>query len=726
MRQYIRLMTVLLGCGPAAAQESTPARSDAALAGLPPEAPELHSDAEPEPPLAGLIASGAAEAHRRAFEFADDGRVAAAIAALPSDAEPLMRTLMRWVAFTNRDRASFAELARFIEEHPNWPRQGLLRRRAETALELDTPRAAVLDWFAAHPPATGYGRLVYAAALLDEGRHLEGLAWLREGWRNARLPMSDERRILRRYGELLTKDDHAARIDYLLWQRARSEAARLFDKVPKDIAALARARAALIAFSWNVDGAIARVPEHLQNDAGLIYDRAYWRRIKGKHAAARTLLLTARVDGSEIERPDRWWRERHFQARRALRRGLYDDAYGLAARHGMLDGFDTGNAEDLEEAAGLPRRARAQISEAEWLAGWIALRFLNRPADALRHFETMYSVVGLPVSLARGAYWAGRAAEALGDGSLAAEWYETAAAHKTTFYGQLALERAGGDIAAIADAAAVPDAGARAAFSRRELVRAAQLLAALGAERELHYVIRHLTARAGTPGEKALVAELAEQLERPQVGVIAAKTALRDGALIVERGYPVIGPVGASGTEASLIHAIARQESQFDPAAVSHVGAMGLMQLMPGTAYRVARQLAYPYSKERLLADARYNLTLGSAYFAALLERFSGSPILALAAYNAGPGAVERWLRDYGDPRDMSADIIDWIELIPYSETRNYVQRVLEAAPIYAMRLEAGAPEHIGAFMALGRDGPGRPVAPALDAAPRLPPAGGN
>jgi len=675
---------------------------------------------KPEPPPL-FLRDGRAANLTAAFERAEQGRLAAARSAMPSlrDAPAgtaaLLEDVLEWTAYVNGANAPFSEIRAFLAAHEAWPRTYTLRRRAEEAMTSRTPRAAILSWFDGYPPVTARGRIRYAEALFAEGRAEEAVAWLREGWRRARLLVSDERRILRRYGEHLTAADHSARVDYLLWQKARSDAHRMLSRLPDGRAALARARIALIGFAWNVDARIAAVPEHLKDNAGLVYDRVYWRRVKGKHGGARELLLSAEVDGEEILRPDRWWRERHYQARRALRRGEVETAYRLAAEHGMLDSHrdglelglaavDVAGVASDAAAPDLPRSLRAEVAEAEWLAGWIALRFLGRPVEAMDHFQTLYALVNFPVSVARGAYWAGRAAEGMKDPALARRWFEEAARYPSAYYGQLALDRLGGDISVVNGARVEVDAAARERFERRPLVRAARMLGIIGAEDPLRDIVRHLAQVAPSPAERALAAELGAELDRPDVGVIAAKLAVRDGTILLNHGYPVLDMTeGLNGTE-SLVHAIARQESLFDPKAVSHVGALGLMQLMPATARRVARQIRYPYSKQRLLSDPAYNLTLGSRYFEGLLERYGGSPVLALAAYNAGPGSVRRWLEEYGDPRAVGSDPVDWVELIPYSETRNYVQRVLEAAAIYDLRLGADGAAGLSAYLERGRE----------------------
>ncbi|GAB4125525.1 MAG: lytic transglycosylase domain-containing protein [Rhodothalassiaceae bacterium] len=666
--------------------------------------PDMHSD----PQRAAIVT---------AFTRARKGDIAAADM-LPEGTDRLVRDLVLWTAL-RADGGRFADYRAFIETHDGWPSLAMLRVKAEASIASDTPDAGILDWFSRYPALSGIGRLRHAAALLRAGRMDEARPLIAAGWRDARLTPGEQLHFERLFGCCLEASDHWSRADRLLWDRRRAEAVRLFSRLDKDVRALAEARSGLVAFAWNVDALVSKVPAHLRDDAGLVLERVYWRRVKGKYEAAEALMLESAVAGETIARPDRWWQERHFLARRALREGRYEDAYRLAAEHGLMPApvgredeeeddpsEDEAHAGDAEGDAipGLARKLPAQIAEAEWLAGWIALRFLDRPHDALAHFDRMRKVVSLPISLARTSYWSGRAAQALGDDDLAHRYFADAARYPAVFYGQLAAEWVG--VATPSEDPPIPLATEteRQAFERQPLVRAVRLLADAGESRALAHFIRKLADDAGSVTEKRLIAELGRSLERPDVGVIVAKSALSDGLLLLEDGYPLIADSGIAPMRQILIHAIARQESQFDPRAVSHVGALGLMQLMPATASRLARRLDRPYSRERLLNDPAFNLQLGETYLGDLLRRYDYSPILALAAYNAGPGAVDRWLADYGDPRLAGVDPIDWIELVPYGETRNYIQRVIEAAPLYGLRVAGDAPSRLRDFMALGRD----------------------
>jgi soluble lytic murein transglycosylase len=329
-------------------------------------------------------------------------------------------------------------------------------------------------------------------------------------------------------------------------------------------------------------------------------------------------------------------------------------------------------------------------TQAEFLAGWLALRFLDRPEDASRHFRALYENVSTPISLSRGAYWAGRAAEALRRPEEAAQWYGLAAQHVTTFYGQLAAERLSPGGLLVMPAEPEPDAETAAAFAGRELVRIARMLNRISPEgdREGPFV-RRLGLDAATAEEHVLTSRLALDLARPDLAVWAGKQGVQN-AVIAAAGYPVIDMPRSGNPDPALVHALIRQESTFDRRAVSPAGARGLMQLMPGTAQEVARKLGITHSNVRLTDDPEYNVTLGSWYIQNLLERFNGSYVLAIAAYNAGPARVQGWLRQFGDPRAEGIDPVDWIELIPIYETRNYVQRVLEGMYVYRARLNGG------------------------------------
>jgi soluble lytic murein transglycosylase len=354
-------------------------------------------------------------------------------------------------------------------------------------------------------------------------------------------------------------------------------------------------------------------------------------------------------------------------ARHALQEGNVSLAYRLAARHGMTDGTN--------------------FAEAEFLAGWISLRYLRDAKDAYGHFQRLYEAVSRPISLARGGYWAGRAAQELGYRELAASWYAGAAQHLTTYYGQLAAAQIGADGKAAVLEDPRPTAQEAAAFDQKELVRIVRGLADAEAADFAKPFVLKLSDLAKTPGEHALVAALSGEISRPDLSVAVARRASYAGVTLLSLGYPLVPmPVGG-GVEGPLVLAMARQESGFDQNAVSSAGARGILQLMPETAKRVAKDLQIPFSQQRLLTDPEYNLTLGRAFLEDMLDHYGGSYVLAVAAYNAGPARVSQWVHDMGDPRAKEIDVIDWIEGIPFRETRTYVQRVLENLQVYRLRV---------------------------------------
>jgi soluble lytic murein transglycosylase len=422
----------------------------------------------------------------------------------------------------------------------------------------------------------------------------------------------------------------------------------------------------------NVEAAIATVPADLIKDPGLVYERIRWRRKKGFDLEARQLIFDFPLDQV---RPDLWLSERNALARDALQQGHVSEAYRLARGHALTD--------------------PGGYAEAEWLAGWIALRFLHEPEVARAHFLAMFAAVRYPISLARAAYWSARACAAAGDQKLAAAWYRAAATYPLTFYGHLAAEHADGLRRFPLPQVPEPTAAEQVDFARHELVRAVRLLANYVQTRSVPPFIRRLAEINPRQGWQVLVVRLAAEAGRPDLGVDTAKRAIRNGFPLLDLAYPIIavptpGDSLPHPVDPLLLLAMVRQESVFELEAVSSAGARGLMQLMPNTARHVAASLNLPFSVQRLVADADYNLRLGQAYLSNLLKTFEGSYVLAFAAYNAGPSRVRDWIREYGDPREGMADAIDWIEILPLAETRNYVQRAMENLWVYRALLNSG------------------------------------
>ncbi|EWY40188.1 soluble lytic murein transglycosylase [Skermanella stibiiresistens SB22] len=626
---------------------------------------------------AGLSGAAAAELderdlqlYRAAFKAAEAGRWDEAGAVASQARERLPAKVIQWLDMARPETtAGFETIAAFIRQNPEWPNLNTLRRNAEVAMPVWMPASEVKTWFEAYPPLTGGGAARYATVLLNDGNTARAADLVRERWIAGGMGVTEELDFRARFGDLLRQRDHLARFDRLVWDGEEGAARRMYPVVGSGHQALAEARFHMAGMrKGNIDAILNKVPPSLRADPGLLYERARWRRRKDMDAGALEIVMNKPAD---MGRPAAWWAEMHILARRAIERGAYAEAYRIAADHAQKDG--------------LP------MAQAEFLAGWLALRFTNQPREALKHFERLYSGVSAPISQSRGAYWAGRAAEALNRQDDARKWYGVAARHGTTFYGQLAQQRSRDPRAVTLSAETRPSAEAVAAFGRKELPRLTRMLNQIDpvADREGIFV-RRMAANAKLAEEFVLIAGLAREMGRADLAVSVAKQAVQDDVILTDSGYPVVGMPELGWLEPALVHSLIRQESTFNQNAVSPAGARGLMQLMPATAKQVADQLGMRHTNSRLTADPEYNIALGSAYMRELLDRFNGSYVLAIAGYNAGPGRVREWLQTNGDPRSEGVDVVDWIELIPIYETRNYVQRVMEAVHVYRARMNGG------------------------------------
>ena len=612
------------------------------------------------PAAAGLPADEIRYA-KVALEAADKGDYNRAQAMATRD--PALAKLIRWMELRRAaSRAGFDEILQFMALNPDWPGKHALRLRAEESMPSDMTDQDVIAYFQKSPPL-GAGKMRLAEAYARTGQKAKAAELIREAWTNGDFDANQEKNFLLRYRDTIRAQDHWSRLDKMLWDgKTGAPYQRMLTRVEPGQKALAEARLRLKAGAGGVDKAMAAVPASLQNDPGYLYERAKWRRVRSQNDGAREILLKPPAN---LVRPDLWWREVEYQARQALRDGDISLAYKLAVSH-------------------KPEGGKVQ-ADAEFFAGFVALRFLDDPKTALVHFRRLHDNVSSPISKSRGAYWAGRAAEALKDANGAKVWYAKAADQVTTFYGQIAAGKISDAPPAMpADPKATP--AEIAAFKKSELARIVEILNELGPNELFVAFSIALVDRARTPGEKALALAHIRNTGRTDTAVAVARRVARDGHVLIDDGYPIIKLPKNEGPESALVHAIIRQESGFDQRAVSKAKAQGLMQLMPATAKIVSKELGIKYDLGDLTQNPVYNITLGSSYLNGLIDDFDGSYIAAIASYNAGPGRIRRWLRDNGDIRKGEVDVLDWIEQIPIAETRNYVQRVLEGLHIYRSR----------------------------------------
>lgn len=578
---------------------------------------------------------------------------------------PLVVDIVEWHRL-RRGEGRFEDTIAFLDRRSDWPGLKYLRKRSEKTIPRGGATAPVLAFFKDTPPQTGRGALRLAEALMATGQDNRARDVLVTAWQTLPMDQDEHDAFVTRYPGVL-KGSHRTRADAMLWQGNTKDAARMLPLLSKGQAALTRARIGLRRKANGVDGLISAVPGPLTEDPGLAYERFLWRASKGRNQDAADLLLARSSSLAALGEPDRWGSWRRVLARWSMRDGKAKQAYQLASQHQLSEGS---NYNDLE-----------------WLSGYIALRKLNDPKTALYHFKRFRAGVFTPISLGRAGYWTGRAYQAMGKSAEAQEAYSEGAKYQTSFYGLLAAEKAGVPMDPNLTGRERHRNFATKSFWNSSVMQAARLLQAAG---ELYWTERfvvHLAERLDRDGVGHL-AGWAENKGEPHLRVMLAKYAAKQG-WILHRPYfptPDIGR-GNAGVPRALELAIARRESEFDPGVVSGAGARGLMQLMPGTAKDMAKRVGISYSKSRLTTDPAYNTRLGSEYLAKLIEEFNGNPVLIAVGYNAGPGRSRSWTKRFGDPRAGATDIVDWIEHIPFRETRNYVMRVTESLPVYRARL---------------------------------------
>lgn len=597
------------------------------------------------------------------------------VQAVPEDGS-IAGTIAQWRALQQTDALPFDSYASFLMAHPGWPGEAANRRAAERQAVAGTGSAGnVAAYFTRFPPTTGPGWLADAKALASTGQPVSAAAAVRKAWRSPSLGASDESYILTAFPGALTSDDHDARADALLWAGQAIAAMRV---LPLTSAARRPVLAARASLRGNAaDAASVAAANAFSTDAGFVADRAAWLKNSGQWDASRQALAGPYRLAAPPSNPAAWLDALWSGASAAAADHQWQTAYDIARRvdETYPIGTDVGDRSYGE---------RDDYTNLAWLAGQTALKRLGRAADAATLFDRYARGSHSPPIRAKGFYWAGRAAEGAGRSVEAMGYFADAAGDRDQFYGQLAAERMGKVLSAPPPVdPAVVDPAVRAAFDRREVVRAARFLGRIGDHEDQTPFVRQIAMDAKSDTDHLLAAELSAQIGRPDLGVMVGRSALVNGLSDYSAaGFPVMPvPAGYEGSW-TIIHAISRQESQFDRAAVSHAGARGLMQLMPGTAREQSSKIGLAYSPASLTTDPSMSMMLGSSYFQRIYNQFNSYP-LAIAAYNAGSGNVNKWLAANGDPRMGSVDMVDWIEAIPYTETRGYVQRVLENAVVY-------------------------------------------
>jgi len=619
------------------------------------------------PHIAGA-ASLEPQNYRRAFSALDNGNADLAYGMTARLHDTVLNKVLRayFLAAPGND-ASFAETADFIGQNPDWPNLRDIRMMAEQKIPPQAGNAQVIGWFRLHPPLTLIGFYRYTDALNAAGQTQAASDLIRKRWIDNEFSNDELTAFYTRFGAWLNPNDHYARLDRLLWSNDAGSARRLYGLIDNDAKIVAEARVALAGQKPDAEDLLARVPGIAQNDPGLLYEHLRWLRRNNRDEDAIDIL---KHPPSELGRPEAWWQERQILIRRAMDGRDYGLAYRLAASHEPLEGFP--------------------FVQAEFLAGWLALRFLNQPDDARVHFETLYEHSTTPISRARGAYWLGRTYEALNDRADAEQSYENAAVFNIAYYGQLAQTRL--YEAPIITAKPEPPipARVRATFYARDTAKAVERLHNLGENDRARAFFKSIIEMASSRADFVLLTELAYQIKRPDLAIEAAKAANQKNMLVAAGGFPLMDAHLPKVPEPAFTFAMIRQESMFNPEAASSAGAQGLMQLMPRTAKAMAQKLGLKF-REKKLCEPDYNLRIGTAFVQNQIEAFNGSYVLALAGYNAGPSRVREWMTQIGDPRDPQTDPVDWIELIPVPETRNYIQRILENLQIYRARLNGGA-----------------------------------
>lgn len=611
-----------------------------------------------------MVPHAAYASNTAALREMTQGNWAKAKALIQNTRDQTMVTMYEWMLYKdNFTGMPFDRVAAFIRQHPQWPNQKDILATAERNMPPGYPNASVIAWFKEYPPVTGMGLKRYADALMAGGQKEQARAVLAASWPKVTNRQGEGAALLRAYGGLISTDTNRRRLDYLLFHDDEGSARALAAQMGPGYTQLTEARIALADGAKNAATLVERVPASLSRDPGLMFERLRWRRKNDMDDGA-IEILRAQPPAAQVTNLEDWWKERNILVRRLIEERKYREAYKLAAAHDQMEG--------------------TEYADAEWISGWLALRFLNEPSKAAQHFNAMYGRVKTSISKGRAAYWAGRAADALGQKDQAQNWYKIAAEHPKVYYGQLAALQLPPAMRTYRPTTVTASAADKARVANDELVKGMKLAHTAGLDKMRRQLINAEVETLNTPAEFKALAEILSGMGLRAEAVRVAKKAAGKNVFLDIEAYPKLTSYFKSlDVDQALAHAVIRQESEFDQYARSPAGALGLMQLMPRTAREVAKRRGWPYQDGWLTSRPEQNVLLGSAYINNLLNSYGGSYPMALAAYNAGGGRVNQWIREIGDPRKGQVDWVDWIELIPIYETRNYVQRVMESYVVY-------------------------------------------
>jgi soluble lytic murein transglycosylase len=618
-----------------------------------------------------LILSGglAAQAHadatddlRNALTAADARDWDKALALAPAG---VAHDVIEWQRLRAGD-GLLGEYEDFLARRRDWPGLPWLHQKGEVAVARSSTPDRVIAYFAKDKPSTAEGSIALVKAFLAKGNKDGAGVEARRAWVQLKFDAGAQAEMLALQPQAL-QSAHTKRMDMLLWEGRTAEARQMLPLVSQGWQALAKARIALRDMADGVDGLIAAVPAAESGNAGLAYDRFVWRSRKGFTDGAAALILERSISEASLGRPDAWADRRIRLVRDLIEAGRMNEAYRIAASHRLTEGGD--------------------YAELEFLAGFIALRKLNDPMTARNHFQHLKQGVSTPISLSRAHYWEGRAEEALGNAAAARLAYQAGAKHQTAYYGLLSAEKLGLPLDAALLANSKPSDWRQAGFAKSSVLQTAQLLLAAGDLDLAKRFVLHLAEGLG-PKELDQLADFAMENNQPHIAVLVGKQAASRGVILSRAYFPVVGMVPDNlAVSRALALSIARRESEFNVGVVSPAGARGLMQVMPGTAKLMAEKTGKPYALSQLTTDPAYNVGLGAAYLAQLVDEFGPAVALVASGYNAGPGRPRRWVTEFGDPRQPGVDVVDWVETIPFNETRTYVMRVVESLVIYRAKL---------------------------------------